>query len=46
VLPIIVHQSVQLVKFIVALGLTLKPAALQHVAYIAVELVVASERRK
>jgi hypothetical protein len=46
VLPIIVHQSVQLVKFIAALGLALKPAALQHVTNIADELVVASERRK
>jgi hypothetical protein len=46
VLPIIVHQSVQLVKFIAVLGLTLKPAALQHVTNIADELVVASERRK
>jgi len=46
VLPIIVHQSVQLVKFIAALGLVLKPAALQHVTNVADELVVASERRK
>ena len=45
-LPIIVHQSVQLVKFIASLSLTLKPAALQHVTNIADELVVASERRK
>ena len=45
-LPIIVSQSVQLVKFIAALGLTLKPAALQHVTNVADELVVASERRK
>lgn len=45
-LAIIVHQSVQLVKFISALKLNLKGAPLQHVTNVADALVVASERRK
>ena len=45
-LATIVHQSVELVKFIGALKLNLKSAPLQHVTNVADALVVASERRK
>lgn len=45
-LATIVRQSVQLVKFITALNLNIKPAPLQHITNTADELVVASERRK
>ena len=45
-LATIVHQSVELVKFIGALKLNLKRAPLQHVTNVADALVVASERRK
>ena len=45
-LPIIIKNSVLLVKFIALLGLTLKPAPLQHLTNVADALIVASERRK
>jgi len=42
----IIKNSVLLVKFIALLGLTLKPAPLQHLTDVADALVVAAERRK
>jgi hypothetical protein len=45
-LPMIIKNSVLLVKFIALLGLTLRPAPLQHLTNVADALVVASERRK
>lgn len=42
----IIRNSVLLVKFIGLLGLTLRPAPLQHLTNVADALVVASERRK
>jgi hypothetical protein len=45
-LPMIIKNSVLLVKFIAVLGLTLKPAPLQHLTNVADALIVASERRK
>lgn len=45
-LATIVHQSIQLVKFLGALKLNLKAAPLQHLTNVADALVVASERRK